>query len=96
MSVYDTQVEEAHRVTFNPPNDLIHPSKERVLVWADSYLKSLSDPSHQEHVGLPMEFILADELSNPHSRAVKQKRWQQAMEARKVDRGPPKTDQPSD
>lgn len=33
-----------------------------------------------------MEFILADELSNPHSRAVKQKRWQAAMEARKADR----------
>jgi hypothetical protein len=73
------------RETFKPPNDLIHPSKDRVKAWADVYLEALANPSSQEHIGLPLEFLLADELANPHSRAMKQKRWQLAIAERKAD-----------
>jgi hypothetical protein len=84
--VYDAEADEVAKETFTPPSDLIHPSKDRVKEWANLYLKSMSDPSFQGHVGLPLEFLVADELANPHSRAIKQKRWQEAMEQRKADR----------
>ena len=86
MSVYDAEADEVARETFSPPTDLIHPSKDRIRTWADLYLKALSDPSYQDHLGLPLEFLLADELANPHSRAIKQKRWQEGMAQRKADR----------
>lgn len=87
VTPYDTTEDELHKETFRPPADLIHPSKERVKEWANFYLKSLSDPStSEEYTSIPLEFILADELSNPHSRAVKQRRWQKLMAERKADR----------
>ena len=33
-----------------------------------------------------MEFLLSDELANPHSRRIKQKRWQSKIEDRKGER----------
>jgi len=86
VSVYDTEMEEVQRETFRPPNDLVHPSRDRIKVWADHHLKSLTDSSYQKHTGLPLEFLVADELANPHSRALKQRRWQAAMAERKADR----------
>lgn len=48
----------------------------RAISVQDAYIKGVYDPS------IPMEQYLARELSNPHSRAKKQERWQQAREDR--------------
>ncbi|KAB5595535.1 hypothetical protein CTheo_996 [Ceratobasidium theobromae] len=45
---------------------------ERARAIQDAYIRGNADPS------APMEQYLARELSNPHSRARKQKRWQEA------------------
>jgi hypothetical protein len=46
----------------------------RARAIQDAYIRGEVDPS------VPMEQYLARELSNPHSRARKQERWQQARE----------------
>lgn len=87
---YDTLPEDALEITWAPyhPKDPVDFSRLEHL-----YIRSLhptasffnpvprpqssleTEPSVEEHA--PMEYLLAAELSNPHSRAKKQKRWQE-------------------
>ena len=46
----------------------------------NDYIQSVLDPEKRAHdVAAPMELHLQEELSNPHSRAKKQARWQAAL-----------------
>ncbi|KZV94001.1 hypothetical protein EXIGLDRAFT_835312 [Exidia glandulosa HHB12029] len=63
--------EEAKRTTYVPPRPDVALSD----AMPDLYLKSFAAPETYDP-SLPVEFFLADELSNPHSRTKKQERWQ--------------------
>jgi hypothetical protein len=84
-SVYDTPESEASKRTWSPPTDLVHPGREKTKQWANLYLATLANPLRRGTLNFPMEMCITDELANPHSRRVKQKRWQAAVEARKRD-----------
>ncbi|EJD54149.1 hypothetical protein AURDEDRAFT_141991 [Auricularia subglabra TFB-10046 SS5] len=69
---YDTSEADARRVTWVPP----HPSTSLSPSVEDAYLESLKEPETYD-ASLPVEHFLSAELANPHSRAKKQKRWQE-------------------
>jgi hypothetical protein len=51
----------------------------------NDYIQSVLDPEKRAHdAAAPIELHLQEELSNPHSRAKKQARWQAALARRRV------------
>src|SRR5579863_9784968 len=53
-------------------------------VVENDYIQSVLDPQNRAYdATAPMELHLQKELSNPHSRAKKQARWQAALTARR-------------
>ncbi|EGO01622.1 hypothetical protein SERLA73DRAFT_166171 [Serpula lacrymans var. lacrymans S7.3] len=83
---YDTSLAAVEEITYQPPK---LPSKPGQFTpkpaSEDEYIKTLFHPRpmHFDESN-PMEVHLAKELSNPHGRAKKQKRWQ-AAQASKVE-----------
>lgn len=78
---YDTPQEVVAEVTYTPPsipaNPEAHPPK---LPSPQDYIRSLRSG---ETINFPVEVYLARELTNPHSRAQKQKRWQNRFSTEK-------------
>ena len=67
----ETLEQDCKRITYVPPAPSIVLSSD----IPDLYLKSFTAPETAD-ASLPVEYYLADELSNPHSRTKKQRRWQ--------------------
>ncbi|KAF5393976.1 hypothetical protein D9757_000333 [Collybiopsis confluens] len=85
---YDTSKEDVLRVTFQPPP--FSPTLRGVLPRVPTeaqYLRALYNHSHQPFFAgsqPPVEQFLYKELSNPHSRAKKMKRWQETRRAKRA------------
>jgi len=88
---YDTPEGAVKDITYTPcPPTLAHlyPSaipytRPDAIAVQDAYILSLHSPSsHPYNPAVPMEQYLFRELSNPHSRAKKQQRWQARLAAR--------------
>ncbi|KAF9268242.1 hypothetical protein L218DRAFT_954604 [Marasmius fiardii PR-910] len=81
---YDTLKEEVAKVTYEPPP--FTPTLKGLIPRTPTereFLRALyNSPEH--HQQQPVEQFLSKELSNPHSRAKKLKRWQSAQIKRKV------------
>ncbi|KAJ7781610.1 hypothetical protein B0H16DRAFT_1359257 [Mycena metata] len=77
--LYDTKEEELTRVTYVPPSFSHNLSAPLPRVpTEDEYIAGMSHPTKKSWFGdsAPVEIYLHRELSNPHSRAKKMKRWQ--------------------
>jgi len=80
-TIYDTPKEEVVKVTYKPPP--FSPTLKGLmprLPTEQQFLRAIFNPRHTPFYGdaqPPVEMFLTKELSNPHSRAKKQKRWQQ-------------------
>lgn len=74
---YDSTAEAVAEVTYIPPA-LPESIKAQVPspLSEQLYIKSLSKASSRVDVGQPVEVFVHKELTNPHSRAKKQQRWQ--------------------
>ncbi|KAF8558808.1 hypothetical protein OG21DRAFT_1404509 [Imleria badia] len=71
---YDTTKDSVLKITYQPP-DL----KKRNPADENAYISALFSPKPRSFdESTPMEHYVAKELSNPHSRAKKQRRWQAA------------------
>ncbi|KAG9317630.1 hypothetical protein JVU11DRAFT_1840 [Chiua virens] len=71
---YDTAKDTVLKITYQPPD-----VKKPKPADENAYIKALFSPQPRTFdESMPMEDHLAKELSNPHSRAKKQKRWQAA------------------
>ena len=87
-SFYDTTAEDAFKITWHPYSlaqnpYLSVPSPKTGLTLQYHYLASFQDPEKFPYdASSPMEYYLSAELSNPHSRAKKQARWKERIEAR--------------
>ncbi|KDQ14100.1 hypothetical protein BOTBODRAFT_159628 [Botryobasidium botryosum FD-172 SS1] len=87
-SIYDTVAEDALKITWRPfelsqDPHLKLPDPETGLTLQDYYLESFRNPNKFPYdPSVPMEYYLSAELSNPHSRAKKQARWKERIEAR--------------
>ncbi|KAI0663005.1 hypothetical protein C8Q70DRAFT_484901 [Cubamyces menziesii] len=81
--LYETTVDAVNEVTYTPPAlppTLLHPAPR--IPTEHEYITSLTKPEKVSvPASAPVEVHLAKELSNPHSRAKKQARWQ-AFQAR--------------
>ncbi|KZS97569.1 hypothetical protein SISNIDRAFT_449089 [Sistotremastrum niveocremeum HHB9708] len=84
-SIYDSPENAAQSSTYQPPTDLTAIKSEDYQTLADMYLQSFRD-AQADRGALPFEVLPTNELSNPHSRAKKQKRWQELLEQNKRDR----------
>ncbi|KIL68211.1 hypothetical protein M378DRAFT_71889 [Amanita muscaria Koide BX008] len=78
--LYDTTKEEVVKVTYSPPT--FHPTLKTLVPRPpseDEYLTALYNPDTQPAFGESphVEMYLTKELSNPHSRAKKLKRWKE-------------------
>jgi hypothetical protein len=86
-SSYDTAAEDALEVTWKPLSPALEPFFDKPnaegLLLHDSYLKSFKTPDAYDPSS-PMELYLERELSNPHSRAKKQARWKERIEAQET------------
>jgi len=77
-SIYDTAEDAVREVTWQPPRTRLRPLRD--ITIPDKYLAALHEPVPNEaSESLPMEHFLAIELSNPHSRTKKQRRWQERL-----------------
>lgn len=78
-SAYDTTLEAVAEITYQPP---VLPHTTTSLVPAipseHEYIKALKTRSAFD-LSAPVEVYMAKEVTNPHSRARKQQRWQQAQ-----------------
>lgn len=76
----DTTPETVREITYRPPTfSLSNTVPLHSAVVEKAYLKTLFNPSAVSFdPSAPMEVHLSKELSNPHSRAKKQARWQAA------------------
>ncbi|THV05388.1 hypothetical protein K435DRAFT_849954 [Dendrothele bispora CBS 962.96] len=80
-TIYDTSKEEVAKVTYKPPP--FSPTLKGLipkLPTERQFLRAVFNPHHTPFYGdaqPPVEMFLSKELSNPHSRAKKQERWQQ-------------------
>jgi len=87
-SIYDTVAEDALKITWRPfelsqDPHFKTPDPETGLTLQDYYLESFRNPNKFPYdPSVPMEYYLSAELSNPHSRAKKQARWKERIEAR--------------
>jgi hypothetical protein len=80
-TLYTAKAEDVMKVTYKPfalPSDTSAAvSKEN---QENDYIQSVLDPEKRAHdAAASMELHLQEELSNPHSRAKKQARWQAAL-----------------
>ncbi|KAJ6538998.1 hypothetical protein B0H19DRAFT_1176608 [Mycena capillaripes] len=77
--MYDTSTEEVTKVTYVPPS-FSHNLKAPLprVPSEDEYIAGMSHPTQKPWFGVspPVEMYLHRELTNPHSRAKKMKRWQ--------------------
>ncbi len=82
-SAYDTTEDAVLEVTYTPPtlpDSFLHPASR--IPSEQEYITSLADPERTFFsASAPIEVHLQKELSNPHSRAKQQARWQ-AFQAR--------------
>jgi len=81
-SLYDTSKDAVTEITYTPP---AFPANPRLPLpkppSEHEYIKFLSTPEKSTFKeSLPMELNVVREISNPHSRAKKQKRWQAQQE----------------
>ena len=76
--LYETTVDAVNEVTYTPPAlppTLLHPAPR--IPTEHEYITSLTKPEKVLiPASAPVEVHLVKELSNPHSRAKKQARWQ--------------------
>jgi len=84
-TLYTAKAEDVMAVTYEP---FTLPSDESAavpLVDAENdYIQSVLDPEKRTYdAAIPVELHLQKELSNPHSRAKKQARWQAALSRRR-------------
>lgn len=78
---YDTPLEVVAEITYKPaPIPKSYKTRPPKSLSEHDYMKLLST---DEDTTFPVELYLAKELSNPHSRANKQKRWQERQEIKK-------------
>jgi hypothetical protein len=80
-TLYTAKAEDVMEVTYKP---FALPSDTSAAVPKENpendYIQSVLDPEKHAHdAAAPMELHLQEELSNPHSRAKKQARWQAAL-----------------
>jgi hypothetical protein len=90
--MYDTRAKDVKVRTFKALHPTVHPLTKQVLPpdvsplsvdFEHVYIRSLLNPDrYTDDPSLPVERYLFEELSNPHSRAKKQKRWQERARAR--------------
>lgn len=77
-TAYDTTEDAVLEVTYTPPtlpDSFLHPTSR--IPSEQEYINSLADPERTFFsASAPIEVHLQKELSNPHSRAKKQARWQ--------------------
>ncbi|KAF8211500.1 hypothetical protein K438DRAFT_1569155 [Mycena galopus ATCC 62051] len=79
IGLYDTAKEEVTRITYVPPSFSHNLSAPLPRVpTEDEYIAGMSHPTKKPWFGdsPPVEMYLHRELTNPHSRAKKMKRWQ--------------------
>ncbi|KAJ6627476.1 hypothetical protein B0H10DRAFT_1994742 [Mycena sp. CBHHK59/15] len=85
-AMYDTKRKEVAEVTYVPPafSHILTASLPRVPT-EDEYIAGMSHPTQKPWFGdsPPVEMYLHKELSNPHSRTKKMKRWQSHMAYKK-------------
>ncbi|KAJ7162576.1 hypothetical protein C8R43DRAFT_990768 [Mycena crocata] len=84
--MYDTDRREVAKVTYVPPSfSHILTAPLPRIPSEDEYIAGLSHPTQKPWFGdsPPVEMYLHKELSNPHSRARKMKRWQSHLTYRK-------------
>lgn len=75
---YDTTKDTVLKITYQPPD-----VKKPKPADEDAYIHALFSPRPRSFdESTPMEYHIAKELSNPHSRARKQRRWQAAKVCR--------------
>ena len=80
-TLYTAKAEDVMKITYTPfalPSDTSAavPKEDQ----ENDYIQSVLDPEKRAHdAAAPMELHLLEELSNPHSRAKKQARWQAAL-----------------
>jgi hypothetical protein len=84
-TLYTAKAEDVMKVTYEP---FALPSDTSAAVPKENqendYIQSVLDPEKRAHdATAPMELHLHEELSNPHSRAKKQARWQTALARRR-------------
>ncbi|KAI6122763.1 hypothetical protein EDD16DRAFT_1548906 [Pisolithus croceorrhizus] len=78
-TLLDTSSETVLKITYQPPTFQPRGKAKSVVADENAYIKTLFNPSPRGFdESQPMELHLAKELSNPHSRAKKQARWQAA------------------
>ena len=84
-TLYTAKAEDVMEVTYKP---FALPSDTSAAVpntnQENDYIQSVLDPEKRAHdAAAPMELYLLKELSNPHSRAKKQARWQVVLARRR-------------
>lgn len=84
-TAYDTTEDAVLEVTYTPPtlpDSFLHPASR--IPSEQEYITSLVDPTRMFFsASAPIEVHLKKKLSNPHSRAKKQARWQTFQEHQK-------------
>ena len=85
VGLYDTPENVVAEVTYTPP---ALPANSEIPTRAppseQAYIDYLSSPTSSFDPAGPMEVNLIKEVSNPHSRAKKQKRWQERQSREKA------------
>lgn len=84
-TLYTAKAEDVMKVTYKP---FALPSDSSAAVPKENqendYVQAVLDPERRAHdAAAPMELHLQEELSNPHSRAKRQARWQAALARRR-------------
>lgn len=86
-TIYTAKAEDVLAVTYKPftlPSDESASAAPQVDDAENDYIQSVLDPEKRTYdAGAPMELHLQKELSNPHSRAKRQARWQAALARRR-------------
>ncbi|KAF8334990.1 uncharacterized protein EI90DRAFT_3120861 [Cantharellus anzutake] len=95
-NLHDTSKNAVNTVTWKPMPPNVNPLTREILPpdvsatsvnFEETYIQALlQNRLSNLSPSLPMEIYLHEELSNPHSRAKKQKRWQVRMKAKEEER----------
>ena len=88
----DTPADVANEITWHPSYLFYPPSNDsKAKLLQDAYLHSIRPPppsvpqlDYNQETFPAIEYILGDELSNPHSRTKKRRRYQGRMKARQL------------
>lgn len=85
-TIYTSKAEDVAAVTYKPfalPSDESAAAAVPQVDVENDYIQSVLDPEKRTYdAAIPVELHLHKELSNPHSRAKKQARWQAALARR--------------